>query len=374
MTNPREGITLGGGVATKDRRIRLVLAQPSYLRVRQIQDRINAQFPGPRMVADAVSPSFVRLRVPPEYRDDTAHFLALVRALYLSRDPQFEGSRARLLSEEIKHPGAPHAQIALALEGLGRVALPVLDDLYVEPETFVSFHAAAAGLRLGDHIACDAMILRADAVQGEYRFQAIRALARAEGMAAAAMALRRLLDDPDPRVQIAAYEALVLRKDPTIRSVPIAGDNFTLDEIPSQRPNLIYVKRSGSRRIALFGKDLACRPPVLYRAPDGSVTINAGEGADTLTILRVVPASGSMSPPVSTGHGVPELIRLMGSDAGVDLSREVIGLGLDYGAVARALYHLCRDRAINATFILEQPDSAELLGRPRPEGRPESEL
>ena len=51
-----------------------------------------------------------------------------------------------------------------------------------------------------------------------------------------------------------------------------------------------------------------------------------------------------------------------------------MGLGLDYGAVVRALYYLCQDHAINAKFILEQPNAAELFGPARPAGRPESEL
>lgn len=373
-SNPLEGVVVGGGLTAVDRRVRLVLRQASYQRARQIQDRINGHFPGPRMVADAVSPSFVRLRIPEEYRDDTAHFLSLVRALYLTRDPRFQAARALQLAEEIQHGTAPHALIALGLEGLGRAALPVLDDLYAHPRETVSFHGAAAGLRLGDHVAGDAMILHAEDATGNYRPPAIRALGRAEGMAATAMALRRLLDDEDPRIRIAAYEALLERKDRTIESTPLGGDNFALDRVPSRPPNLIYVKRSGARRVALFGSNLACSPPVLYRAPDGSVTISAAAAEDEgLTILRMAPATGSVSPPIPAGFELPGLLRLMGTEAGVGLSGEAVGLGLDYGAVARALYHLCKDHSINARFMLEQPRVAELLGPARRTGRPESE-
>ena len=63
----------------------------------------------------------------------------------------------------------------------------------------------------------------------------------------------------------------------------------------------------------------------------------------------------------------------MGRDADVGLDDEVLGLGLGYGAVVRALYHLCEDKSINATFILEHPNVTELFGPPRPAGRPESE-
>jgi len=65
---------------------------------------------------------------------------------------------------------------------------------------------------------------------------------------------------------------------------------------------------------------------------------------------------------------------LLGNDAGVAANGEAVGLGLDYGAVVRALYYLCQDHAVNAKFILEQPNAAELFGPARPAGRPESEL
>ncbi len=374
-SNLLRGTILGGGAALDDRRIRLVLVTPSYQRARQVQDRINARFPSAYKVADAVSPSFIRLKVPSKYSDNAAHFLSLVRALFLSRDPRFDAVRARALAEEILQPTAPHARIALAFEGLGRAGLPVLDRLYGNAADTVSFHAAVAGLRLGDHVACDAMAMHAGNPDSLFRFQAIHGLADARGMAGAAIALRKLLDDEDPRVQIAAYEALIERQDPIIQSTRIASDNFTLDRISTQRDNnFVYVKRSGSRRVALFGRDILCTPPVFYRAPDGSVTINASPGDETLTILRVVVSSGASSSPISAPLEIPALIRLLGGEADVGLDGEVVGLGLDYGAVVRALYYLCHDRSVNAAFILEQPNVTEMFGPLAPAGRPESEL
>ncbi len=374
-SNQLEGVIMGGGVVLADRRIQLVLVTPSYQRARQIQERINARFPGADRVADAVSPSFIRLRVPSEYGDDAAHFLSLVRALFLSRDPKFGATRARALAEEILHPLAPHARIALAFEGLGRAGLPVLDRLYGHPDNAVSFHAAVGGLRLGDHIACDAMAMHAHNPDSPFRLQAIRGLADARGMAGGAIALRKLLDDEDPRVQIAAYEALIKRRDPIIESTHIASDNFTLDRISTRKgDNFIYVKRSGSRCVALFGRDLSCTPPLFYRAPDGSITINADSGDQALTVLRVVVSSGATSSPVSAPLQLPALIQLLGGEADVGFDGEVVGLGLDYGAVVRALYYLCKDRSINADFILEQPNVAEMFGPIAPAGRPESEL
>jgi len=372
--NLLEGTVIGGGWAIKERDLKLVLLQPSYAIARKVQDRVNHRFAAGPKVANATSPSLVEIHVPKEFVEDTGHFLNLVRALYLSADPSFEAVRARRLAEEIVRPTAPHAMIAACFEGLGASARPVLADLYAHPQEHVSFHAAVAGVRLGDHIAADAIALHAENSQSRYRFQAIRALARAKTMANAAAALRLLLTDHDPRVRVAAYEALIERGDPAVRSTLLAEDNFYLDEIPGSGPKIVHIKRSTSRRIALFGDDLRCSVPVYYRAPDASLTINALPGDDSLTLLRVVPATGRSSPPVYADPELPSLVRFLGSDPDVDSSDRVTGLGLDYGAIVRALYHLCNNDSIAATFIMEEPNAAELFGPSRPEGRPESEL
>jgi len=372
-SNPLTGVVLGGGVSTDQRRIRLVLTEPSYHWARRIQERINSFVAGPRKVADATSPSFVQLSIPPAYQDEPGHFLALIRCLYLPRDPRFSAVRARELATEIKQARAPHGRIALCFEGLGRAALPVLNELYVDKHDYVSFFAGVAGVRLGDDLAVDTVIRHAEDQDGAYRFKAIRALADARGMATAGRCLRRLLDDIDPRIRVAAYEGLLKRGDPVIESTAIGGDNFMLDKVPSEQPGFVYVKRRRERRIALFGRGIRCTPPVLYRAPDGSLTITASDDDDALTLLRMVVSTGSMSPPVTCPFDVDALIRRLGHDAEIDTFGRVLGLGLDYGAVVRALYYLEKDGAIDANFVLEQPNASELFGPPRLEGRPESE-
>jgi len=111
---------------------------------------------------------------------------------------------------------------------------------------------------------------------------------------------------------------------------------------------------------------------VFYRAPDGSFTVNATESDDQLTIIRVTPY-GEVSPPIPAPLALDELLKLMGSEAGVEGDR-VTGLSLDYGAVVRALYHFCKDKIITADFVLEQPSALELFGPTRKAGRPETDL
>lgn len=373
QTNARAGIILGGGIATQDREVRLVLVQPSYQLARRIENRINARFPGARKVADALSPSFIKTSIPPEAREDPGHFLALIRALYLSRDPRFETRVARKLAKELTHPKSDHAAIALCFEGLGQAGLGQLQKLCTHPKDYVSFHAAVAAVRLGDHLASDVLAGHAKNVYSPFRFQAIRALSYARDVGAAGLALRDLLEDADSRVQIAAYEGLLQRGDSWIDSHRIGKRNFVLDQIPTLGENFIYCKRSGSRRIAFFGDGLRCRPPVFYSAADDSILINAPAGAETLSVIRRTSGAGLVSPAIPVSLDLAKMVILFGSTAGVDRNGTVTGLGLDYGSVVAVLQQLCEDRSVNAKFILEQPNVAELFGPPRPVGRPESE-
>ncbi|MEK6799605.1 MAG: flagellar basal body P-ring protein FlgI [Planctomycetota bacterium] len=373
-SNPLEGVIVGGGVSLEDRRVRFVLAQPSYSIARQVEQRINARFGGAKKAADALSPSFIQLQVPEEFARETGHFLDLVRSLYLSRDPQFEATRARALAQEIVNPAAPHGRISLCFEGLGRSALPALDELYNHPKDYVSFYAAVAGMRLGDHVAADRVAMHAGDNAGEHRFPAIRALGEARGMASASQALRRLLEDADPRVRIAAYEALVDRGDPSIITRKVGGDNFALDLLATKGESFVYVTRSGTRRIALFGEGMTCRPPVLYRAADGSVTLSADADADHLTVLRTAVASGATSPPMAAPVELPRLIEFLGSEADVDEREAATGVGLDFGEIVRIVHQLSSHGAVNARFSLQEPNVAELFGPAEPVGRPESEL
>lgn len=366
-----EGGVIGGGVVTEDRRINLVLMQPSYGMAKRIQERINSQFGSGGTVADATSPSFVRIHVPPEYDEDQAYFLALVRGLFLSRDPSFAAGRAVALAEEIVRPDAPHALIAVAFEALGRPALPELNRLYTHPLDYVSFHAAAAGMRLEDHVAADAMTIHAEDADSAFRMQAIRALALARGMAGPRQALRRLLDDEDPRIRIAAYEALIEVDDRTIVSHAIGKDNFHLDLVPTTGPPFIYAKRTTARRIALFGEEIHCGPPMFYASPDGALIINAALGAPHIDMIRAG-RNGTRSPPVKVQADCAAMIRLMGEEAMV-IGDEIMGLSLDYSAVVRALFHLAQDGSISAEFVFEQPDALDLTGATRQKSRPETD-
>jgi hypothetical protein len=372
QVSPLEGVVLGGGRATEERKLRLVLLEPSHARAKSIQDRINNRFPDARKIADAPSPTVVEVYVPEELGEDVGHAVGLLRGLYLSHDPVFEATRARLLAREILRPDAPHALITMCLEGLGQSAVAVLSDLYADPREYVRFHAAVAGTRLREHLGVEAISAIAADPVSTYRFQAIDALGEAHGMASAGHQLRALLEDPDSRVRISAYRALLRRNDPMIESAEIGPNNFTLDIVPSSQGRSVYARRTGARRIALIGSGLTCAPPLHYVSPDGAITVNAFSGDEALTLIRVAVGSGARSDPMKVPFDLPPLVRLLGGSAAVGSDGEALGLGIDYGGIVRMLSAFSRNGVIDADFTMEQPNAAELFGPAQPQGRPES--
>ena len=371
--NLRRGYLLGGGITSEDRRVHLILGMPSYQRARAIMRRINERFPATPKIADALSPAKIRIRIPKEYDDNPAHFLGIVRHLYFSTEQMFIEQRLQALAEEMRSEEAPLAEICLSFEGIGRTAWATLRQLYAGPQDEITYYAAVAGVRTGDDLAVEVLARHARTADSLYQLPAIAALGSSVRVRRVSGPLLALLDDEDPRIRVAAYEALRSRHDPAIRSVVVGEDNFLLDRVPSSGPNLIYAKRTGTPRVALFGDQITCEPPVFYRHRDESITINALASDTELTLIRRSPFSGAVSPPLSSGTAIADLLEMLGQDPKITADGDVFGLGLSYSTVVSTLYELCEQGTINAKFMLEQPSVTAIFGPIRNAGRPESE-
>ena len=370
--NVRNAVVISGGITREDRRVRLMLAQPSYRQSGAIAQRINARFTGEKIAA-AESPSYIALRVPAAYRADPGHFLALVRHLYVPNHSGFLEQRCRDLAKEIVGPDTLYEDIALAWEGIGRPVTPTIRDLYGHAQKSVSFFSARTGVRLGDDLAAETLIRHASDADGGFRLEAIEELGRAGAVGGPYRPLRRLLDDPDPRIRVAAYEALHRARDELIAARRIGEDNFVLEQVPTSSENLIYATRSGDRRIAVLGTDVKCEPPLFYNDPGEQFLLSAEETDATLTVFRKAPRLGIVSPPIPVHYDLGALVSLLGNAPEKNERGEVRGLGIDYCTLVQALHELCRLRAVNAKFMLESPTTIEMFGPLTPTGRPEYE-
>lgn len=375
--NLREGRVLAGAIVTEDRELSLVTAIDSYSKVSQIQNAINRRFPSTTKVADGVSATMVKLNIPPEYHGREGRFLEIVRHLSTASSGAAREVRIKELIAELKRPDAPLDDVALSLEGIGSPALDPVKALYGHHRREVNYYAARTGLRLGDVLAIDVIARHARDVKSPFRVMAIRELGDSGNALRAGIVLRELLASSDPTTQIMAYEAL-RKVDPDSVYTRLVGrepENFLLDVVPADGPMLIYARRSKTRRIALIGGDrLVLRPPLLYSEPGKPVVLSAGEEDDLVSLIRKDAKGRNLfGRTLRVAPALPKFVHFLGHDA-VEDEGQILGLGLDYGAVIDVLDRLCRSHAIDAEFRWEEPGIEDLAGPLKPLGRPESEL
>lgn len=379
--SPTVGMVLGGGMVQTPREVRLILTDPSYSSAQQIRRRLNDRYGSLKPIADAISPSLVNLKIPPEYRHRKKAFIDLVMHTMLRSDRTFLETRIGELAREIVHPDAQYEAIALAWEAIGKSALPTVRRFYTHASSATRYYAGRTGMRLDDE---DGMAVVSDFAASSasvLRMQAIEELGNAAlKYHPAGEVLHKLLDDTDVRIRIAAYESLRKQNHPAINTISINDDNVILDAVESNGPFLIYAQRSLQPRIAVFGPQLACRPPVIYpepsaesKSPFALIRINAEFGAQELTVLRFNRVSKLVSPPLSAPVNICELIKYLAGKPDTDRNGQLRGLGVPYSEIIDILHRLCESGAIPAQLEVERPRVTEDLLIRRARERPESE-
>lgn len=375
-TNPRIGHVLGGGTATKDRRLRLVLTDPSAAMASRLMQLINRRFGvEPYKTADAMNPHAIDLRIPKAWIGSEPHFLNLLMHLYVPSTPSFFDMRLRELCEEAVQAEARLADISLAWEGLGKTSMPAIRKLYTHEKPDVSYFAARAGLRMNDDLAINVMARHVNDPESAFREVAIEELGRAVNLTRCVMVLRPLLEVNDQQIRQLAYKALLRQQDPTIQSF-LVGDKggFAVDVIPSRSGYLVSARRSESQRIALFGVGLRCQTPVFYTHRSDDLIITATIGDKHLKLVRRAPLTRRLSPPIYCNTDVASLIKSLGNPPTKNAEGNYKGLGLTYSQIVEVLNDLCADKTIQATFMLQGKETAEINAEPKGIGRPESEL
>jgi len=395
----REGRLIGGGTVLRSRPLRLILREPDYLRCNSIQRRINQRFGQPRRIANAKNPSTIELNIPPEYHRDYDHFLELVAHLPLQSQPGQWEARAREIARQMTRPGANHHGLALVWEAMGRQVTDVCRTLYASKNPAAAFHAARTGLRLKDEMAGDVVIRLATTVGSPFQVPAIEELSRAVWLLRSVPTLRRLVDDDNSLVRVAAYEALTKLGDASLITRVDVGGAFSLDLVKSRKAYVIYAAQSRERKLVLFGRDMTVNQRVFLDMPSGLVTManrlvdvdETGEVVDLsrlspeerarkkttqaprLMVFRSIPGTRTISAPLYTSFLVRELIQGLGGRARVGLQQQAKGLQLTYGQVVAVLYRMCEvEKDIPAEFVLQRPLGTGRLYRDVPTvGRPD---
>jgi len=241
LVETRRGRIIGGGRLLRSRPIKMQLFQPDYHRSRQIGDRINERFsrPGSPKIARPMDAFTVRIAIPPRWKNQYERFLSLVMHLPLVVSGVEWETHVRRLAGALESRTARHEDIALVLEAAGQQVLPVIKPYYESKDQFAAFYAARTGLRLGDNSAASVILRLAEDSSSPLQLTAIEELGLHPQLLRAVPVLRRLLDDQNELVRVAAYKALLQHGDNSaIRRYDIAGQ-FELDVVSSKGPRRI---------------------------------------------------------------------------------------------------------------------------------------
>jgi hypothetical protein len=371
------GKVIGGGTVTLRQPVRLQLRRADAQLAEMIQRRIHTRFaPGEKMLLSNVvkgrSRSIVDVTVPKAYEGDCQHFLALVTHMPIRYGAGGWEGYAREICRQMEIPGAEHDDLALILEAMGRQTLPLIKEMYGSDIPAAAYYSARTGLRLGDTTAADVVVRYASSAGSPFQIPAIEELGIQPQVLRAGPVLRRLLDDPDEHVRLAAYEVLRRRGDTGAISTVELPDQFTLDIVRTRRDYSIYATQTQDARIVLFGSEMAVRRPVYLESSDRLVTINAFADSDKLTMFRKVPTNGRMSDPVQCGFAVRDLVDALGRIPDPDADKKVHSLGLNYSQVVGVLYRMCKSGDIPARFVLQQAEGIQRIYKGgAPAGRPD---
>ncbi|MHB1156526.1 MAG: flagellar basal body P-ring protein FlgI [Phycisphaerales bacterium] len=359
--NLRTARILSGGQVIVSPLLALQLNQPSYLRSRQIADRINGRFPqmpaDRRPLADAKSDEMIQLNVISAFADDPKRMIELVSALFINPTDRFNHDKAlelrAILEKSENHRYAP--QITLAWQAMGPNQLPFLRSAYDHADPVVRLAALEAGARLGDLRAAEPLFHVAVANQPDTADRAVAMLGQilrrhTDNIRVATM-LRQLLDADDSLVRLTAFDALANVGDPIIQIRPFT-DKFELAMVPSAKP-MIYVTRRDLPRIVVFDDNLSFNRPLLFSSADNALMLRLDQNDTNLSVYYRSPDQ----PRGSTTQLLPLVANLIYLMANQPTDRAPTpGFDMTYSQVVRNLHLLANAHAFNAPIVLEPSD------------------
>jgi hypothetical protein len=360
----RFGVVMNGARALEDRPLGLRLRQPSMRVSRYIEDRIDARFQevAPDVISAAQDEGIIYFFVPASYDGDWEHFAGVVTHLYFNNAPEFAANKARELCDEAVKPDAPLMDISYAWEGLGKPALPVIQErgLMSSDSPDVAYAAARAAAFLGDPAAPEALIKMATTPGHKFQINAIQVLGSLTNSPAINEMLRPLLDRPETTVRIEAYKMLARNGDGSIFSMPVKGGpnagGFMLDIVRSAGSPVIYATRRGERRIAIIGGRADLATPITFMTMDGHLTLSSDPTRKAINIFyrppmppggaRTREAAAALEPiRIVSSPDLASLIAHLGGAGEPNSGRK---LNFDYGQIVAILNNLTDKQQVEA--------------------------
>lgn len=305
------GRILGGGVATKSRKLGLILdhshqsVRMSQIIGKAINQRFYAYIDGVRRgVATPKTDEFVELDIHPRYKDNVGRFMRVVRSLALQESPSERLERLELLRNQLLDP-VTASTAAIRLEAIGDAdAVTALKSGIESDDPEVRFYAAEA-LAYLDVTEAVAPLAAAARDEPAFRVHALAALSTMQD-GAASEALEGMLKLKSAETRYGAFRALgrVSPDHPAVRGEDLGG-KFRYHVVAVDGPPMVHVTSSHKAEVVLFGVGQQLKLPLVVDAGP-RILVNGLSGAQ-ITISRFSPNEPTQQRTVSTD--LDEVIR-----------------------------------------------------------------
>ncbi|MEJ2703175.1 MAG: flagellar basal body P-ring protein FlgI [Sedimentisphaerales bacterium] len=346
QADPKVGYVLGGGKVLNDYKIILALRNPDFRLANSIRNRLNGRFGDG--TARAVLPSRIEVMVPGEYKNRRQRFVSLLKATYLTQEPEATEERIKVLVSRLAE-SRDMDESEIGLEAIGNRSLGSLSALLNSPDVQVRLHAARCMLNLGSDAGLAGLRQIAMDTSAPCRLEALEAITVGARRSDAVSVARVLLRDDDFQIVLAAFEDLRQLDDIAITE-DFVGRDFYLEQTAQTNHRVVYVSRGGQPQIALFGAPLRCHPDIFVESINGDITINAPSGGDYVTVMRRHPKRPGVVVRLNSSFDLADIIKTLCEEPSTQEDRGRGGLGVSYAEAVALLKRMCNRGAVDAQF------------------------
>jgi flagellar basal body P-ring protein FlgI len=268
----RKGRILGGGIATKDRNLGLVINnEHQSIRLSQgISKAINKRFftyiEGRQQgVANPKTDEFIEIALHPRYKDNVGRYMRVLRSVAIAESPSEKQARMDLLKKQLVDP-VTAADAAIRLEAIGdEQAKEYLLEGIKTDDPEVRFYTAEALAYLDVTEAVEPLVYVARE-EPAFRVHALAALSAMDD-GAAYDGLRSLLTVKSAETRYGAFRSMTAMApaDSLLQGEDMNG-KFKFHKLDMGGDPLIHVTSSHRPEIVFFGLDHQLRLPFVLDA------------------------------------------------------------------------------------------------------------
>jgi flagellar basal body P-ring protein FlgI len=318
----KKGKVLGQGRILEDRNFRLVLedGKKSQRRSRDVAFRINQRFksgPNSKEIAKPVDHQRILLGLPAEYEQNIERYIHVVRRIPMSSSQTYHEQLLSFVEADLMNPEKT-IEAALRLEAMGSNSIPSLKEGLLSDHELVRFCSAQSLAYMRDPSGYRVLGEMADK-SNMYRSYALAALIAHDAPLARAH-LNRLMSSESAEARYGAFRAMWMmdKADPTVKSVLLGPDQFSLHTVASTASPMTHLSRNFRREIVLFNPNQQLLPPLTLRAGE-HIAITSSPGSDEVHLYSS-----------RAGKGGTEEQRRISSTSVADIIRNAAELGASY--------------------------------------------